>query len=291
MRVRDGRPGDHIGRQRSAVERMTRLGDVMAACTLLVITLPLMLIVALAIKWESPGPILDSHTCIRAGGRRFQIRISGAAQDPSSTPSGRDPNAHWSIPLVHPHRRTAAAHQRAAGRDTPDRSLAITILAQLAALFGSHAHAEPFMARHHKTDTEANESRRMHKPVTLTELMYNPAARRHWMLYNAVSCAPFERAVELARAAEMFVAGSLQKPCHRPRPMQRNASRSRRTHPERRRRVCLRALWRLARRRQRRTDLPFPRISAIGCSHGWREAPKTSNLQSSSASRRSRSRD
>jgi hypothetical protein len=65
------------------------------------------------------------------------------------------------------------------------------------------------MARHHKTDTEANESRRMHKPVTLAELMCNPAARRLWMLYNAVGCAPFERAVELARAAEMFVAGSL----------------------------------------------------------------------------------
>src|SRR5690349_21220982 len=49
----------------------------------------------------------------------------------------------------------------------------------------------------------------MQKPVALTELMYDPAARRLWMLYQAVSCAPFERAVELARAAEMFVAGSL----------------------------------------------------------------------------------
>jgi lipopolysaccharide/colanic/teichoic acid biosynthesis glycosyltransferase len=89
MRARDSRLGDHIEHQPSAVGRITRLGDVMVACALLVITLPLMLIVALAIKWESPGPILDSHTCIRAGGRRFQIlRFRTAARDPElATPS------------------------------------------------------------------------------------------------------------------------------------------------------------------------------------------------------------
>ena len=89
MRARDSRLGDHIDRQRSAVERVTRLGDVMVACTLLVITLPLMLIVALAIKWESAGPILDGHTCIGAGGRRYRIlRFRTAAHDPGlTTPS------------------------------------------------------------------------------------------------------------------------------------------------------------------------------------------------------------
>lgn len=89
MRARDSRLSDHIEHQRSAVRRMTRLGDVMVACTLLVITLPLMLVVALAIKGESPGPIMDGHTCVRADGRRFQIlRFRTAAQDPGlATPS------------------------------------------------------------------------------------------------------------------------------------------------------------------------------------------------------------
>jgi len=86
MRAQDSRL---IVYQRKAVGRLTRLGDVMLACTLLVITLPLMLIVALAIKWESPGPILDGDTCIGAGGRRFRmLRFRTAAYDPGlSTPS------------------------------------------------------------------------------------------------------------------------------------------------------------------------------------------------------------
>jgi lipopolysaccharide/colanic/teichoic acid biosynthesis glycosyltransferase len=83
MRARVSRLGDHIEHQRSAVGRMTRLGDVMVACTLLVITLPLMLIVALAIKGESLGPILNSHTCVSADGTHFRIlRFRTAAQDP-----------------------------------------------------------------------------------------------------------------------------------------------------------------------------------------------------------------
>jgi len=52
---------------------MRRLGDSIIACIFLTITLPLMIIVALAIKWESSGPVLDRHTCIGRGGRRFQM--------------------------------------------------------------------------------------------------------------------------------------------------------------------------------------------------------------------------
>lgn len=44
--------------------------------------------------------------------------------------------------------------------------------------------------------------------VDLNELIRNPAARRLWMLYSALSSLSFERAIELARAAERFVAGS-----------------------------------------------------------------------------------
>ena len=52
---------------------MVRLGDFVIACLLLAITLPLMVIFALAIKWQSPGPVLDRQICISIGGRRFQM--------------------------------------------------------------------------------------------------------------------------------------------------------------------------------------------------------------------------
>jgi lipopolysaccharide/colanic/teichoic acid biosynthesis glycosyltransferase len=52
---------------------MRRLGDMAIACGLLAIVSPLMIIIALAIKWESSGPVLDKQLCIAAGGRRFQM--------------------------------------------------------------------------------------------------------------------------------------------------------------------------------------------------------------------------
>ena len=52
---------------------MRRLGDIVIACLLLAFTAPLMLIVALAIKLESAGPVLDRQSCIGQGGRRFQM--------------------------------------------------------------------------------------------------------------------------------------------------------------------------------------------------------------------------
>src|SRR5215813_6168603 len=53
--------------------RVERLGDVLIACTLLLISLPLIIVIALAIKWQSPGPILDGYTCIGSSGRRFRM--------------------------------------------------------------------------------------------------------------------------------------------------------------------------------------------------------------------------
>jgi hypothetical protein len=64
---------DRIVQRRGTAELMTRLGDLLIACMLLAITLPLLLIVALAIKLESAGPVLDRQTCIGRGGRRFQM--------------------------------------------------------------------------------------------------------------------------------------------------------------------------------------------------------------------------
>ena len=60
-------------RHRSALDQMKRFGDIVIACVLLAITLPLMVFVALAIKWESSGPVLDRQACIGIRGRRFQM--------------------------------------------------------------------------------------------------------------------------------------------------------------------------------------------------------------------------
>jgi lipopolysaccharide/colanic/teichoic acid biosynthesis glycosyltransferase len=52
--------------------QMRRLADVVIACVLLAITSALMIIVALAIKLESAGPVLERQERIGRGGRRVQ---------------------------------------------------------------------------------------------------------------------------------------------------------------------------------------------------------------------------
>ena len=52
---------------------MRRSGDCLIACVLLALTLPLMLITAVAIRLESAGPVLERRTRIGAGGRQFQM--------------------------------------------------------------------------------------------------------------------------------------------------------------------------------------------------------------------------
>jgi lipopolysaccharide/colanic/teichoic acid biosynthesis glycosyltransferase len=47
--------------------------DLLVACALIVFTLPLMAIVALAIKCDSPGPILYRQERVGLGGRRFML--------------------------------------------------------------------------------------------------------------------------------------------------------------------------------------------------------------------------
>ena len=56
-----------------AAFQMRRLADLAVACVVLAATLPLALLVALAIKCEGPGPILERQTCIGRGGRRFEM--------------------------------------------------------------------------------------------------------------------------------------------------------------------------------------------------------------------------
>ena len=53
------------------------------ACVLLAITSALMIIVALAIKLQSAGPVLERRECIGRGGRRFQrLRFRTTTYEP-----------------------------------------------------------------------------------------------------------------------------------------------------------------------------------------------------------------
>ena len=70
----------------AALDQIRRLADLVIGCVLLVITSPLMLLVALAIQWEGPGPILERQACIGRGGRRFQmLKFRTVLPDPAHT--------------------------------------------------------------------------------------------------------------------------------------------------------------------------------------------------------------
>jgi lipopolysaccharide/colanic/teichoic acid biosynthesis glycosyltransferase len=70
----------------AALDQMRRLADLVIAAVLIVITFPLMLAVAVAIKWEGPGRIFERHTCIGRGGLRFQLlKFRTMALDPDHT--------------------------------------------------------------------------------------------------------------------------------------------------------------------------------------------------------------
>ncbi len=69
-----------------APDQIRRSLDVVIAGALLAITAPLMLLVALAIKAESPGPVLVNETCIGFGGRQFQmLKFRTLTHDPDHT--------------------------------------------------------------------------------------------------------------------------------------------------------------------------------------------------------------
>jgi lipopolysaccharide/colanic/teichoic acid biosynthesis glycosyltransferase len=57
----------------SPSDQMRRLIDLVVAGALLTLAAPLMLLVALAIRVETPGPILVRESCIGLRGRRFQM--------------------------------------------------------------------------------------------------------------------------------------------------------------------------------------------------------------------------
>jgi lipopolysaccharide/colanic/teichoic acid biosynthesis glycosyltransferase len=53
---------------------MSRLTDAVIAGVLLAFTVPLIIIVATAIRFDSPGPVFEREPCIGRRGRRFHIR-------------------------------------------------------------------------------------------------------------------------------------------------------------------------------------------------------------------------
>ena len=60
-----------------AEDPMRRSGEFLMACTLLVLTLPLMLITALAIKWESSGPVFERRERIGRTAGDFKFLAFG----------------------------------------------------------------------------------------------------------------------------------------------------------------------------------------------------------------------
>lgn len=65
-----------------------RLFDLVVATTLLVLAAPLLALLALAIRWDSPGPVLFRQTRLGQGGRPFELLKLRTMR------SGADPAAH-----------------------------------------------------------------------------------------------------------------------------------------------------------------------------------------------------
>src|SRR5205085_8053667 len=81
----------------SASDQMRRLIDLVVAGALLTLATPLMLLVALAIRVESPGPILVRENCVGLRGRRFQmLKFRTVPHDPDrSVPLGSGNQLRW----------------------------------------------------------------------------------------------------------------------------------------------------------------------------------------------------
>jgi len=68
---------------------MNRVADALTAGLLLAFALPLIIIAALAIRMDSPGPVIEGEGCIGRRGRRFrmlQFRTTVYAPDQPTSP-------------------------------------------------------------------------------------------------------------------------------------------------------------------------------------------------------------
>jgi lipopolysaccharide/colanic/teichoic acid biosynthesis glycosyltransferase len=68
--------------------RVRRIADVVIACGLLTIILPLLLLIALLIECESTGPIFEIKSCIGRGGRFQMLRFRTTRQAQERTTLG-----------------------------------------------------------------------------------------------------------------------------------------------------------------------------------------------------------
>ena len=70
---------------------MKRIADLVLACALIALTLPLMAIVVLAIKLDSPGPVFSHRECLGVGGRHTKVlKFRTTVHDPQRAPWRQD---------------------------------------------------------------------------------------------------------------------------------------------------------------------------------------------------------
>jgi lipopolysaccharide/colanic/teichoic acid biosynthesis glycosyltransferase len=74
---------------------MARVGDLLVAVVLIALTLPLMVIVALAIKLDSPGPVFSKREQWGSQGQKFQL-----FRFRTESPALQGSNRFWSHPPV-----------------------------------------------------------------------------------------------------------------------------------------------------------------------------------------------
>ena len=70
--------------QRSDAQLIRRDWEILFACIMLAFTFPLFAAVALAIKCEDGGPVLDRQPCVRSDGRRFyKLKFRTTTHEPT----------------------------------------------------------------------------------------------------------------------------------------------------------------------------------------------------------------
>jgi lipopolysaccharide/colanic/teichoic acid biosynthesis glycosyltransferase len=60
-------------RSKSADDQMSRVADAVIAGMLLALTLPLMIAIAIAIRWDSAGPVFEREPCVGCRGRHVNM--------------------------------------------------------------------------------------------------------------------------------------------------------------------------------------------------------------------------
>src|SRR5205823_7526063 len=97
-----------------------------------------MLLVMIALKFESHSAVLERQNCIAAGGRRFQMLKFRTRRDPDRAPSGLgDHSTALGVFLRLTHRSTADAHQCAARRRKHHRPKPTVAIVSRLTVFGA----------------------------------------------------------------------------------------------------------------------------------------------------------